>query len=101
MHFRGPLALKKFAVYYPAGSHQGKRAEKREAHFSHHHHMHHHHHRHHGVRPTKNQRRSAFQRTGYYDAAKGIAQGIVFLNHNGGQGSGVWDTWVWPRTCIE
>ncbi|EFW22210.1 target of Sbf [Coccidioides posadasii str. Silveira] len=30
-------------------------------------------------------------RQGYYDAEKGVADGLTFLNHNGGQGSGVFD----------
>ena len=32
-----------------------------------------------------------FTRTAYYDAASGTAQGIVFMNHKGGQGSGTFD----------
>ena len=31
-------------------------------------------------------------RQAYYNAAQGTADGLVFLNHNGGQGSGVFDT---------
>ncbi|WEW58511.1 target of Sbf [Emydomyces testavorans] len=31
-------------------------------------------------------------RQGYYDAEKGVADGLTFLNHKGGQGSGVFDT---------
>ncbi|EEP76627.1 predicted protein [Uncinocarpus reesii 1704] len=30
-------------------------------------------------------------RQGYYDAEKGVADGLTFLNHHGGQGSGVFD----------
>ncbi|KAI5283565.1 target of Sbf, partial [Ascosphaera aggregata] len=30
-------------------------------------------------------------RVAYYDASSGTADGLVFLNHQGGQGSGVWD----------
>lgn len=31
-------------------------------------------------------------RQAYYNAESGTADGVVFLNHNGGSGSGVWDT---------
>ncbi|KAI5292050.1 target of Sbf [Ascosphaera acerosa] len=31
-------------------------------------------------------------RLAYYDAASGSAEGLVFLNHHGGEGSGVFDT---------
>ena len=30
-------------------------------------------------------------RKAYYDAASQTAEGLVFMNHRGGQGSGVWD----------
>ncbi|EXJ88139.1 hypothetical protein A1O1_05067 [Capronia coronata CBS 617.96] len=33
-------------------------------------------------------------RQAYYNAEQGVADGLVFLNHHGGQGSGVFDT-VW------
>ena len=106
MHFRGPLALKKFAVYYPVGSEQRKRAEKREAHFSQHcnkRHIRHHHNNHpHSItRPKRKQDSAGYKRTGYYDAARGIAQGIVFLNHKGGQGSGVFDKYVFPSPPLQ
>jgi hypothetical protein len=34
---------------------------------------------------------AAYQRIGYYDAASGTLDGLTFLGHTGGQGSGVWD----------
>jgi len=90
LHFRGPLDLKKVAVYYPSGSKQYKRATKRDMHLRRHSHLHHRHGN--AVAPEQDQSGSTFKRTGYYDAASGVAQGLVFLNHMGGQGSGVWDT---------
>lgn len=33
-------------------------------------------------------------RTALYDAEKGTAEGLVFLNHNGGEGSGTFDKYV-------
>lgn len=93
LHFRGPLDLKKVAVYYPSGSKQYKRAAKRDMHFRRH--SHHRHHRYgDAVAPEQDQSGSSYKRTGYYDAASGVAQGLVFLNHMGGQASGVWDTLV-------
>ncbi|TGZ81894.1 hypothetical protein EX30DRAFT_239090 [Ascodesmis nigricans] len=78
IHFRGPLALKQFAVYYPGGS---PTKTKR------------HHHRHY-ARTTHGPhcKRSGYTRAAYYNADSGIAQGLVFMNHKGGDGSGVWDT---------
>jgi hypothetical protein len=32
-----------------------------------------------------------WSRQGYYDASSGSSEGLVFLNHNGGQGSGTFD----------
>ncbi|KAK3112231.1 target of Sbf [Teratosphaeriaceae sp. CCFEE 6253] len=32
-----------------------------------------------------------WSRTAYYDSASGTSEGLVFLNHNGGSGSGVFD----------
>ncbi|KAL7271057.1 target of Sbf [Rhizina undulata] len=34
---------------------------------------------------------SNFVRSGYYNAQQGVLDGLVFMNHNGGQGSGVFD----------
>ncbi|KAF8242407.1 hypothetical protein K440DRAFT_607555 [Wilcoxina mikolae CBS 423.85] len=88
LHFRGPLTLKKFAVYYPTGSKYTKRAEKRSEFISKHHR---HHHFSGDDYSTRKQQNGGLTRTAYYDSKKGIAQGLVFLNHKGGQGSGVWD----------
>ncbi|KAI5918685.1 putative TOS1-like glycosyl hydrolase-domain-containing protein [Camillea tinctor] len=38
-----------------------------------------------------------FPRVAYYNAADKTAEGLVFLNHHGGEGSGVWDT-VWGNS---
>jgi hypothetical protein len=87
--------LKQFAVYYPGGSSQAKRHLKRNSHFK----RHHRHHRRERSdysdleKPTEFRKGSAaaLQRTAYYDAESQVAQGLVFMNHMGGQGSGVFD----------
>ncbi|KAI1492763.1 putative TOS1-like glycosyl hydrolase-domain-containing protein [Biscogniauxia mediterranea] len=38
-----------------------------------------------------------FPRVAYYNAADKTAEGLVFLNHHGGENSGVWDT-VWGNS---
>lgn len=122
MHFRGPLQLSKFAVYYPNNTPKKKRAEehiKRHAHA----------HKHKrdtrvltetttitvyvppaqtatggasaatsSAVPSQNDADDTddaavgdYSRTGFYDADAGIADGLVFLNQKGGQGSGVFD----------
>ncbi|KAA8894826.1 putative TOS1-like glycosyl hydrolase-domain-containing protein [Sphaerosporella brunnea] len=95
LHFRGPISLKQFGVYYPSGSAQAKRYVKRTSHFM----RHHQHHRRGGVNteklepPTKHRKAASnsLQRTAYYDSSSQTAQGLVFMNHMGGQGSGVFD----------
>ncbi|KIX01810.1 uncharacterized protein Z518_09537 [Rhinocladiella mackenziei CBS 650.93] len=44
--------------------------------------------------PSMNVGPGQWGRQAYYNAEQGIADGLVFLNHHGGQGSGVFDT-VW------
>lgn len=124
MHFRGPIQLNKFAVYYPNNTPKKKRAEK---HIKRHAHAHKH------KRDTRvitetttitvyvppaqtaaGEASAAtpsaapsqddtdaddaddavvgdYSRTGFYDADAGLADGLVFLNQKGGQGSGVFD----------
>ncbi len=41
--------------------------------------------------PSVNAGSGNWGRQAYYDAANQTADGLVFLNHNGGQGSGVFD----------
>ncbi|KAI5844233.1 putative TOS1-like glycosyl hydrolase-domain-containing protein [Tricharina praecox] len=90
LHFRGPLALKQFAVYYPSSSAQGKRKAKRATHLQ----KHARNDRKHGHGHRKPHRKAAsgnMVRTAYYDSKKGTADGLVFMNHKGGDGSGVFD----------
>ena len=42
--------------------------------------------------PSMNAGAGNWGRQAYYDADAQAADGLVFLNHNGGQGSGVWDS---------
>ena len=74
LHFRGPLRLKQVAVYYPAG------ATKRAAHP-----------RVHGKPLHKRGLGGSLQRTAYYNAEQGIAEGLIFMNNQGGDGSGTFD----------
>lgn len=128
MHFRGPIVLEKFAVYYPNNTPKKKRAEE---HIKRHAHAHKHKRDNRVITETTtitvyvppaqtaaggasaatpSAAPSAapsqddtdaddaddavvgdYSRTGYYDADAGIADGLVFLNQKGGQGSGVFD----------
>lgn len=120
MHFRGPIELYKFAVYYPNTSSKKKRTEE---------HIKRHGHGHKHKRDVQTITKTTtvtvyvdpatstvsgvptaipsitgpvaddgnddvvgdYKRTGYYDADSGTAEGLVFLNQKGGQGSGVFD----------
>ena len=42
--------------------------------------------------PSMNAGSGHYGRQAYYNADNQTADGLVFLNHNGGQGSGVFDT---------
>ena len=42
--------------------------------------------------PSMNAGTGNWGRQAYYNAGNQTAEGLVFLNHNGGQGSGVWDS---------
>lgn len=52
------------------------------------------HHHGHGLLEPHHRRGTTWKRTGYYNAASGEVNGIVFMNHFGGKGSGVWDQYV-------
>lgn len=114
MHFRGPIELDQFAVYYPNDTPSKKKR-----------HAHGHNHKRDArvitetktitvyVPPAGTATHAAggvpsaapspapssddeavvgdYKRTGYYNAAAGTADGLVFLNQKGGQGSGVFD----------
>ncbi|KAF3938435.1 hypothetical protein ABW19_dt0202190 [Dactylella cylindrospora] len=41
-------------------------------------------------KPAKPENGDVWKKVGYYDAAKQISEGIMFLNNKGGQGSGTW-----------
>jgi hypothetical protein len=44
--------------------------------------------------PSSSPGSKSWSRQAYYNAAQGVADGLVFLNNNGGQGSGIFDyTW--------
>lgn len=128
MHFRGPLELNKFAVYYPNSTPINKRTEE---HIKRHAHAYKHKRDTRIVTETKTitvyvpSTKTAtggagapttspnvapshdddggdddddadtvvgdYKRTGYYDADAQTAEGLVFLNQKGGQGSGVFD----------
>lgn len=124
MHFRGPIQLNKFAVYYPNNTPKKKRAEE---HIKRHAHAHKHKRDTRVITETRTitvyvppAQTSAgeaspatpsvapsqddtdaddaddavvgdYSRTGFYDADAGHADGLVFLNQKGGQGSGVFD----------
>ncbi|RPB27114.1 hypothetical protein L211DRAFT_896906 [Terfezia boudieri ATCC MYA-4762] len=93
LHFRGPLQLKQFAVYYPAPPKQ-KRSHAHK-HLGHHHA---HHKRAMVDKPTSEYSddgvtlpEGLWVRKAYYDGPSQTVEGLVFMNHRGGQGSGVWD----------
>lgn len=127
MHFRGPIELNKFAVYYPNDAPKNKRTEE---HIKRHAHAYKHKRDTRVVTETKTITvyvppagaatgnpgvpttapsvtpshdddggdddddetvLGDYKRTGYYDADAQTAEGLVFLNRKGGQGSGVFD----------
>ena len=84
-------------MYYPGSSAQGKHNEKRGGHFERHARNKKHGH------PSKKSHAKAtatndkdMVRTAYYDSKQGTADGIVFMNYKGGEGSGVFDKYVFP-----
>jgi len=143
MHFRGPLYLKQFAVYYPAPVQNYNKRSHAHQHLGRQH-AHHkkamvvqtitqtvvvdqygsvlwpkptsHPHEHHDTdensnngdygkdkdddkkdKPTSEYTGDitlpggSWVRKAYYDATSQTVEGLVFMNHRGGQGSGVWD----------
>ncbi|KAI5284430.1 target of Sbf [Ascosphaera acerosa] len=74
VHVRGPVQLKKLAVYTGGGASKRSLSAR---------------HPHGGAALAA--RAGGMSRAAYYDAAAGTAEGLVFLNHKGGQGSGVFD----------
>lgn len=122
MHFRGPLELLQFAVYYPNNTPKKKRTEE---HIKRHAHAHKHKRDNRIVTETTtitvyvppaetgapiaapsappsngdvddgddvgDDVVGEYKRTAFYNADAGTADGLVFLNLQGGQGSGVFD----------
>lgn len=106
VHLRGPADLKKFAFYSLDGL-----LDKRELKPTIHERRHAHGHHHHAARsnvwkkvkgpndpdpvlPIKAPEEAGageFGRRAFYDAATGTADGLVFLNNHGGEGSGIFD----------
>jgi hypothetical protein len=83
-------------VYYPGSSPQAKRKQKRTDHLKKHiSRVHGHGHTHKKAVANGN----GMARTAYYDSKAGKADGLVFMNHKGGQGSGVFDQYVFP-VCV-
>lgn len=88
LHFRGPLQLKQVAIYYPAGSAKrwapphGPGSVAAEHWFGN------------DTSAVKLEKRGipgSYQRTAYYNAEQGVAEGLIFMNNHGGQGSGIFD----------
>lgn len=95
LHFRGPLYLKQFGVYYP------KTKSKRHIHQ----HLGRRHHAHHkkavddcdedsSSPGADNSNSGTWEQSAYYNADQQFANGLVFLNNNGGDGSGTFDLYV-------
>lgn len=76
LHLRGPLQLKQFGVYYP------KTNAKRDIHQ----HLGHRYHSHHKKKDC-----GTWEQSAYYNADQQVANGLTFLNHHGGAGSGSFD----------
>ena len=95
LHFRGPLHLKQFGVYYP------KTKAKRHTHQ--HGRRHHAHHRrviedcnedtsYPGTPSPDTSGPDSWEQSAYYNAETQSAEGLIFLAHHGGEGcSGTWD----------
>ncbi|CCX33368.1 Similar to Protein TOS1; acc. no. P38288 [Pyronema omphalodes CBS 100304] len=96
LHFRGPLKLKQLAVYMPGGRSKRDEYERDEYGDAREHMAHSHGAGHHGHGAERhmhqNQARAGgMSRIGYYNAGSKTSQGLTFLNHKGGKGSGVFD----------
>lgn len=84
-HFRGPLQLKQFGVYYP------KTNAKRDIHQ----HLGRRRHTHHKKDCDEDTYNSGtWEQSAYYNADQQVANGLTFLNHHGGDGSGSFDLYV-------
>ena len=95
LHHRGPLNLKQFAAYTPgeASTKKSKRSEhlRRHAHGAVHGHVPHAHEKRSPVPDDSATTNVGWSRNAYYSADNQTSEGLVFLNHFGGSGSGTFD----------